>query len=488
MKIRLLEQRHPAHDGERLGAWRALYSGGKLWEARAEKWLPRHPEEAEKVYAARLARALYHNHTGPIVNMLAAALFAESPQVDLDGDWVADFLSDVDREGTTAADWTKARLVDALVEREAWAWVNLPARAPTAPTVDNRRDEEDAGLLDAFLVSFTASQVIDWEVDDRGQLAWILVRDVVESRPDLDAPRQRTHRWTQLGRTQIRRWTWSSPNDVATDPPLDAEAEELPAIVHGLGGLPVARLSLTEGLHALGHLHHPAIAHLRARNDLSWALHRAAHPLLWIASKWQDRAPILGPGYYLQLDREDEIGFAESSGANYQLLAEDVVQLREELYRVVHQMAVGADSDATRAKGSGESKAADWRALEIVLSALAEAVRGFMVDTLRLVAKARGQADADPVVTGLDGWQEEDLDVWLGAAAMATDAHAMSATFKREVAKRQAQRVLTGADAKVLETVSKEIDAAEVPDPALYTAPPPRDPHNPEPTEPGSAP
>lgn len=472
MKIKLLEQRHPAYDGGRLGQWRALYAGGKAWDALVETWLPRHPEEADKVYAARIARALYHNHTGPIVNMLAAALFAEAPQVDLAGDWVAPFLSDVDREGCAAAEWVKARVVDALVEGDAWAWVNLPAR-DDARVVESRADEEAAGYLDAYLVPFTAAQVIDWEVAEDGGLAWILVRDVVESRPDVGVPRERLHRWTQIGRAQIRRWTWSSADH--PEPPPDAEAEELPPVLHGLGELPVARLHLGDGLHALAHLHHPAVAHLRARNDLSWALHRAAHPLLWIASKWQDRKPILGPGYYLQLEREDEIGFAESSGTNYQLLAEDVVQLREELYRVVHQMAVGADSDATRSKGSGESKAADWRALEIVLSALAEKVRGFMVDALRLVARARGQADAAPVVTGLDGWQEEDLDVWLGAAAMATDAHRLSPTFTKQVAKRQAQRLLTGADPKVLEEVSKEIDSAEAVDPAPYVPPPSSD-------------
>lgn len=474
MKVALLEQRHPDHDGQALAVARALYAGGRRWHALRETWLPKHPEEALETHRERLARALYHNHVGPITDMLGAAVFTEPPAVDgLKGEWLADWLGNVDREGTALGAWCRERLVDALVERKVFAWINLPARDPAAPTPVSRADETNAGLLSAFLVAFTAEQVIDWEVDGDGRLAWLMIRDVVEQRASVDVQRTQVHRWTCIDRTSIRRWTWSSTTNQSA-PTAEAEADEQPVVKHGLGELPVACLELPEGLYALGKLTDPAIAHIRARNDLSWALHRGAHPLLYIKAKWgETKRPVLGPGYYLSLDPDDGIGYAETSGASHKLLAEDTVQLREELYRVVHQMAVGADSDASRARSSGESKQADWKAMEIVLSALAEKVRGFMVDVLRLVARARGDQTARPSITGLDGWQEEDLEVWLAAAAMATDAHQLSATFRKEVAKRQAKRVLVGASEEVLEAVRTEIDAAQVDtDPAPYIPPP----------------
>lgn len=199
-------------------------------------------------------------------------------------------------------------------------------------------------------------------------------------------------------------------------------------------------------------------------------LHRAAHALMYIKSKWGDDNPFLGAGYYIKLGENDDIGYAEPSGMSFEPLASDVTRLREAVYRVVHQMEVGADSSATRSSMSAQSKAEDWRSTEIVLSAYSELVRPFIANTLRLVTKARG-SEQRVVVKGLDGWQEEDLQAWLDAAATATEAHRMSETFQRAVAKRQAQRVLQGADAKLLSAVEREIDEAEM-DPAPYLPPP----------------
>lgn len=472
MLVKVLEGRHPTFDGKALTLKRALYEGGETWRQHVSEWLPQHPEEMDDNYEARKKRALYENHAGPIIDILASAVFTEPPGVEgLRGSWLAEFLGNVDREGTGLGPWCRERLVDALVEQVVYAWVNLPARPADAPPPASRADEEAAGLLSAFLVPFTARQVIDWEHDENGGLAWLMVRDVVERRPGPEALRSRVHRWTYIDRRQIRRWTWTATPERA-DPSDEDDATEQPPVLHGLGELPVARLSLTDGLYAMGKLRDPAVAHTRARNDLSWALHRAAHALLVIKSKWDPEKPTLGPGRFLRLGPDDDAFYVEPSGSNFQLLADDLVQLREGLYRVVHQMAIGADSNATRSKMSGESKAQDWAAMDIVLGALAEATRTFLVDVLRLVAVARGERSPAPVVTGLGGWREEDVEAWLTAAALATEAFRMSPTFQREVAKRQVTRVLDGADAAVLKTIGEEIDAAEV-DPAPYLPPRP---------------
>jgi hypothetical protein len=475
VKVRVLEQRNPAYDGGFLERCRALYCGGDKWREHLNFWLPKHSEEMDDTYKERKARALYENNVGPIVDVLASGVFAEAPTVEGfegTGDWLAKFQANVDNEGTPLGPWFRERLKDALVECKVYAWVNLPRRADGI-VYESRADEEAAGVLDAFLVPFTARQVIDWERDESGRLAWLMVRDVVERRGAIEETRRKVHRWTYIDRERIRRWTWAA-TETQEEPKPEDDAKEEPSIPHGLKELPVACLELVPGLHALGKLHDPAVAHIRGRNDLSWALHRAAHALLWIKSKWDDHRPTLGPGYYAKLGENDDIGYAEPSGSNFQLLADDVVQLREALYRVVQQMAIGADSNATRSKMSGESKAQDWAAMDIVLSALAGAVRTFMVDALRLVAKARG-VEASPVVKGLDGWREEDLTVWLQAAALATEAFRLSPTFQKEVAKSQAARVLRDVDAQVLETITKEIDAAEA-DPGLYMPPPPPEP------------
>jgi hypothetical protein len=440
--VKTLEQRHPDYDGPRLERQEALYCGGEEWRD--------------------------EGHVGPIVGTLSAAVFSEAPQIaGVAGDWLPDWLASVDGAGSDLSSWFAEVLVDALVQRCVYIWVNLPSRAGSAP--ETRAEEEAGGLLDAFLVSIPAEQVIDWRYDERGRLQWVMVRDIVEDRVSVEAPRTRLHRWTYIDSVRIRRWTWAA-TEQQKEPRAEDEATEQTAIEHGFGQLPIAHLKLTENLHALGKLHDPAIAHLRARNDLSWALHRGAHPLLVVKTQWQDGKPILGPGYYLAVSVDGDVSYAEPSGASFKLLAEDTVQLREAMYRVVQQMAIGADSSATRSKMSAASKSADWKAMDIVLGALASVMRDLITATLRLVAHARGQ-DVEPVVTGLDGWSEEDIDVWLAAAAMSTDAHRYSPTFTKAVAKRQAERLLQGSDPEVLDTIRSEIDAADI-DPTPYLPPP----------------
>lgn len=479
MLVKTLDQRHPSYDEKALQAQRALYCGGDDWRALATQWLPKHPDEMDTTYAQRTARALYENHVGPIVDMLAASVFAEAPAVkDIDGDWFTAFRNSVDGKGGKLGAWARDRLVDALVGRRAYVWVNLPFRPPELE-VDSLAAETSAGLLDAFLVGLTAEQVIDWSTDDRGRLRWVMVRDLVEERASIEDPRTRVHRWTYIDAKVIRRWTWAA-TATQQDPKPEDDAEEQSPIPHGFGELPVIAVELTEGLHALGKLHDPAVAHIRARNDLSWALHRAAHALLCIKSTWQDRAPVLGPGYYLQLEVADDAFYAEPSGANFELLRDDTKDLREELYRVVQQMAVGLDSSAARNQQSGASKTADWFAVEIVLGALAQVMEDLLTESIRLVAKARRQ-DVAPVVA-IEGWETEDATTWLENAALATEAHRLSPTFTKAVARRQVARILEDSDPEELEKINAEIDAAEV-DLSLY-APPPAPGAGPAPTKP----
>lgn len=481
MKVGLLNQTHPSYDGSAVARRRALYEGGRRWQELVPWWLPKHPEEADETYEHRKKRALYENHAGPLVAMLAAAVFSEAPTVDLDGaaSWLPAFLANVDGAGTALGPWFGERLVDALVQQCAFVWVNLPAR-PEGVTLDTLGDEEQAGVLNAFLVGLDAEQVIDWAQDAHGRLLWVVVRDVLEERASVEAGRTRTHRWTYIDASTVRRWVWVGTAE-RPDPTDEDDALEQPQIPHGFGELPVVRLELPSSLHAMGKLHDPAIAHLRSRNDLSWALHRAAHALLVIKAKWDDKRPVLGPGYYLSIGQDDDAMYVEPSGGNFELLRQDTTDLREELYRLVQQMAVGADSDAARSKMSGVSKAEDWHAMDVVVGALAGLVRDLIGEVVRLVGKVRS-VTADPAIGGLDGWAQEDLEPWLAAAAAAVDAHQMSPTFRRAIAKRQARRLLQDEDPEVLTTIETEIDEAEI-DPAPYVLPPaPAPTPTPEPT------
>lgn len=470
MLITTLQQKHPDYDAETLQAHRELYEGGKTFRASIEKWLPQNHAEMNDVWEDRKKRGFYINHVGEMLDMLGSFLFSEAVQVEgLDA--YPGFLDDCDGAGSTWSEWWKALLLDAFQGKRAYAWVNLPSR-PADLEVPNRFEEEKAGLLNAYLVGLSAEQVIDWETDERGQLQWVMVHGVKSRRASIDGPRKSVHVWTYIDAEVIRRWEWE-PTKEKPAPGDKDEANELPIVKHGVGRLPVVRLELPHGLWALNKLHDPAVALMRRQNDLDWSLHRAAHALLAIYSKWADGTPTLGAGYYIRLGENDKAEYLEPSGMSFDAQSAQAEDLRQELYRVLHQMAASVSPEGAQAVASGASKALDWQALEIVLLAYGELVLKAMRSTLAIIAKVRG-VDAESIkVKGLQSWKLEDLKSFL-EAALAGDGLVKSETYKREVGKRAASRLLQDeVPPEVMEKIHAEIDAAEYEQPAY--PPPPAD-------------
>lgn len=455
MILTTLNQTHPDYRKDELGQLEGLYCGGHEWRERIDVWIPRNTSEPADLCAERKKRAVYHNHAGPIVDLIAAWLFSEPPTTEgLDEEW----LKNVDRRRT---DWTpfwKELFTDALVYQRAYCWVNLPAR-PDGLQVQNRAEEEALGLLRPYLVPLEAEEVIDWGEDDAGALAWVMIRQNFQARASVAQGRQCGIRWVYVDSTRIQVWEWLESKDKKT--PDDKDIIPLKSdIEHGIGMLPIVCLELPEGLHAMGKLHDPAVALLRASNDLDWALHRANHALMTVTTK-DGIGPIkMGAGYFVALNRDkdgkDEVGYAEPSGATFTASSDRIKDLREELYRVVQAMALAVSPNAQAQ--SGESKARDWQAMEVILSAYAGLVLEAMLGAGQIVAKIL--KTSDPTVSGLDGWQQEDLETLLTQITTVIGLEIPSPTLKRELQKRVARRLLADAPSDLLRKIAKEIDEA----------------------------
>lgn len=462
-KVKVLRQKHPDYNADQLARLEGLYEGGEVWRELLKWWLPKNAAEMSNVYSDRLKRASYTNHFGSLTDLWAAFLFAEAPTLEgSEDDFWADFWEDADGKGSTMGQFWRARLLEALWGRQSHVWINLPPEGEEP--MGSLQEQESAGLLDPFLVALGPRQVIDWGEDDKGNLLWVMVEGTVSVRKGPDEPRTRKWVWTHIDAKEIRRWEWTpkDPKDPDPKPGDEDSATELTAVAHPFGALPVVRLGLPSGLWAGAKMHDPAISLLRGENDLDFSLHRAAHALMFIKSKWGDDSPVQGAGYYIQLGLEDDIGYVEPSGAQFEALAKDVVRRREELHRVVQLMAVGAGSNVNRARMSGESKEKDWKAVDIVLHSYAELTKAAIEQTAQIIAKLRNIGDTLKVA-GLDSWSIEDLEQFMAAAAMALDARDMSETFRRVVAKRQAKRLLEDeVDAEVMAQIEKEIDEADL--------------------------
>ena len=320
-------------------------------------------------------------------------------------------------------------------------------------------------------MGFTADQVINWAYDDAGRLARIMVEDVRDEWAGPESGNVKVYRWRYIDNTTIQIWEWRSTAERRSPMGSDV-ASEAATIQHQIGRMPVVELCLPPGLWAMGKLEDPALRHMRAVNEQDWALHQSAHALLVIRSKWGDEQVNLGHGHFLKLGETDNAEFISPDASAFDHLGKRVAEAREDLFRVVSQMALAADSDATRARMSGESKAQDWKATDIVLAALSGLVLDAMAEVLEVVTVARGgKAAAAPTVSGLDGWQSMDTEQLLLLGAMAVDARSMSATFRKALAKAEARRVLgSEISQEELAQVEKEIDEAPRRDGPVHTA------------------
>jgi hypothetical protein len=466
MKIKILNQRHPENNAARIARLSSLAEGGPAWHDMVEDWLPKRAVEPTDVYTERKSLATYINHAGSVLDLLAAMLFAEAPKVEglPDDEYYHQLLNDCDGTGTPWRRWWRETFTHALTGRRCYAWINLPPRNGIEAT--SRADEEQAGYLEAYLVRVTPEQVLDWGTDQRGRMQWLIWLDVLDERGDVESPRSVRWRWTYVDGSRVRQWEWT-PQGGQSTPDDNDDAVETLAIEHNAGRLPVVPLVLPKPLWLMHRVEDAAVAAMRARNEHSWALHQAANELLVLKRDWDDgKAPELGHGHYLKLDApDDEASYVSPTGIAFEYLEHDVEHTREDLYRVLQAMALSADSDSQKARLSGESKDQDWKATQILLAAYHDHVTSAMTETAKAIMSIRHDGDSNEVaVSGLDGWQTDDVEAFLAQCALANDARALSPTFRRVAARIQAARVLQDeATAEEKEAIRKEIETA--PDP-----------------------
>lgn len=481
MKIKLLDAKHPSFDRDHLVQLDALYEGGQAWKELVNTWVTKRFMEPSDLYSERVGLALYVGHAGGIIDLFKAFLLSEPPKAEgFEGDYAKQFLSDVNGGGMPFEKFAGEAILKALIGQRVYAWVRLPPKAE-GQEFKNRAEQESAGALDARVSLLEASQVIDWEEDSAGNLVWVMVKGIERRRASIEAGRKTVHRWTYIDARVIQQWEWEG-TDNKPAPADEDDARETSKVEHGMGRVPVIRMQLPKGIWAMGRLEHAVLGHTRARNEHSWALHQAANELLTVTSKAGTKPGSLGQGHYLALTRDkdgaDSADYVAPTGVAFQYLQQDVQDWREEVYRVVQQMAMAADSDANRMSMSGESKSMDWKATEVLLSAYADQLRPFLVEVLKVVAGLR-DLGGDVRVSGLEGYQELDLMTFLEGASLAVEAQKLSPTFRRVVAKRQVQRLAGPHVAPdVLEQIHDEIDKADL-STDVFTPSPPRG----EPTE-----
>lgn len=165
---------------------------------------------------------------------------------------------------------------------------------------------------------------------------------------------------------------------------------------------------------------------------------------------------MVGESYYIQLAPGDRFGWTEPEGKVYQIAADNLTRLQEEIYRVCYLPQAGASLDRSVTQ-SGLSKQRDFSITQEVLQAYGDAVK----DQVRRVLKAIAAAREDELainITGMDEFDIEDFSTDLQDAGALLAMGVDSPTLKKEIFKKLALKYLCDARQEVKDRIVAEID------------------------------
>lgn len=465
---KILDQKNEEWSAEEYEEHRALFRGGRALLKRPvlERLLRQGANEPPERYESRKKFAYYVNYCAGILEQFVAYLYSEEPKTTAEPETKGDepfydaFVKNCDRQGSDFNIFMGNAFREAQQTRRCWIQAELPSRVDKNGNeiiAANRQEEDAAGLRDAYLICWKAEDVISWEYDAKGELLWVITRQVERLRADYRTARgYQTITWTVWNREGWERYVWTQTEDNQPLPKDDDVIALAKAGSHSFGQVPFVEFELPEGLYTMGQLASPITENFNARCGLSWNMYCSLHATPVYKGKLQ-LPKNLGGGYGVRIDREDELSFLEPTGASHSTALSLIQDLKDELYRVIHQMAMSASNSAGSMLRSGESKKEDKTSTEIVLILFSQVEARIREQVMNLVSRGRG----DPVQWSVAPVDNFSIDSALDVVQEVLTASALmipSKTLTRLMHKRVAHAIVPEMEEEDRKQVDKEID------------------------------
>lgn len=153
--------------------YRLAYEGGEEYVHLA---LAKHEHERSDNFRVRRSRAIYPNHVRSIIDTYAAHLYRDSIAREVEGsakDILEPFWADIDMLGTPADEFWEE--VAQAVQTQGRVAIVTDRYDPDE--VETRAQERELGVR-PYCYMVSSEDLIDWDVDRRGQIAWACLREV----------------------------------------------------------------------------------------------------------------------------------------------------------------------------------------------------------------------------------------------------------------------------------------------------------------------
>jgi len=454
--MKSIDREHPDYVARRAmwKKYRDLYTGGEQLRMCASEYLVRRSKEPNDVYAERLNRVFYENYVGSIIDWFAATLLRREPVLLFEGcneagkQFYNVLSEDCDLRGTSLYEFFRQQFVRSLVCGESYIAVEFPR----VSAVPQTRAEEDAlGRSRAYLVDYWPDEVINWSYDSEGNLDWAVIR----------TQNLRLEKVTDAGWKRVTRWLYYDREDFRIFE-RDTEGAEIKQVDEGrhglasLGRVPLFRMYVSEGLWLMNKAGLLQLEHFNKSNALAWALTMGlfAMPVIYSDREWRQ---IVGESYYIQLGKDDKFGWTEPEGHVYQVAADNLTRLKDEIYRVCYLMTQAGGSQSSHLAQSGLRKQRDFSITQEVLRAYGDAVKEALKQVLRAIATAR-QDELMIEVSGLDEFDIGDFSNELDDAKKLLELGIGSETLKKQLFKKLAFKYFCDARQEIKNQIAAEID------------------------------
>lgn len=453
---------HPRLDLLRIRMLKALYKGGHhlLGDAAVmEQVLGKIGDESEQIYRERKRRAFYENLFAMVINQTSAGLAQDPCRLTMRDDSSTEYWEEFSECATAHDDEggdersldqvSRDIAVEALVCGWSWAQLDLPALESEREEPSSLFEQEDSGLLSAYLVPWPTEAVLDWS-EYQGKLRWVRTYECIVDDEDPAKLRDlKTHVfviWDATG------WTRYEVLEGKDHPLPNPEIMISPASegTHNFGRVPWFRFDVCRSgayLHIGDLIESLCRQYFNRCNGEAWQWTQYSFQQLY-----EFLAPEIGgidtpvseaqsnparakrgrraPGVVHERGHEDRAEYIGPDVAGAAAGRAATQDIRDAVLRVVAQMALSQDTSGAMLRRSGDSKKQDSVAQEILLGAIGKHLLVYIRQIVRAIAALTNQEM--PEVRGYERFNITDVDDVLNQAVLAESIDIPSATYKLE--------------------------------------------------------
>lgn len=461
MKVKLLKTQHPEYDAQLATKYELLYEGGEAFLRQVMLFLPRRSSEAQKVYTERVSRAFYVGYVGPIIDYFISNLFAFNSNINhKSGDvkFYDEFLHNTDLKGTEFDDFFEQVFTQTLIHQKSFILIDFPSLPIDVPPPMSAKEEDEMGLTRAYLVHFFKKDLIDWQYDELGNYEWVKFHCVERFKPSFDSKEVKRHKWYIYDKFTYNIFQYDEDPDKSEDPEMQ-EANLVGQGIHSTPGeVPIHCLEVPKGLWIMNKLASIQVELFNLDNAMAWQEYQAHYAMPVIKLKdGKNFKQKMGEAYFIQLETEESFEWSEPEGKMMEAGLKRREMLKDEIFRIVHQLSLSIKQTKSQTRQSGNSKQEDRYATEVVLRAFGDIIRFAMQHILECITKAR----KEKVEWDVSGFSSFDTDSTTEKLAQILQLRAInihSETFNKEMEKRAIDFYLEDLNQQTKDTIKAEID------------------------------